>query len=71
MKLSERVAKQKTRIAELEEKLERSNKLMAKWANFALDTIITECENDPELLEDLRPYLLEIMEKIIAEKNSN
>ena len=71
MKLSERVAKQKTRIAELEAKLERSNKLMAKWANFALDTILTECENDPELLEDLRPHLLEIMEKIIAEKNSN
>lgn len=71
MKLSERVAKQKTKIAELEAKLEHSHKLMAKWANLALDTILTECENDPVLLEDLRPHLLEIMEKIIAEKNSN
>lgn len=70
MKLSERVAKQKARITELEAKLEKSQKLIAQWANFALDSLLTECENDPDLLEDLRPLLLDLMEKIIAEKNS-
>ncbi len=68
MKLNDRVANQKKQIADLEIKLERSHQLMAKWAGIALELVIYECENDPVLAEDLKPYLKKIMEHIIAEQ---